>query len=623
MAAISRRGLVAGTGALGAGALLRSAQAAPLGKPLKSLLLFHSPTVQPFRDQLPIPELIDKSRVTLAARSTMHRFHRDWDTVPSFAYGNETYLGPTLISHRDETWRLRTVNQLGAHPFAKDVDHTLHNVPADFGQRPRTTTHLHGGVTPPADDGHPLDFAAPGEHIDYTFPTRQAATHLWYHDHSMATTRLNVAAGLAGMNLVRDEFDTGKRNNPLGLPAGKFEVPLVLQEKIFGAGGRQNIRSTWLVPQGSWEGGAVGDVGLVNGVVWPELKVARGLYRFRVINAGSYSVWRLHFSNNMRFWVIGNDGGLLNAPVRTRSLRLAPAERIDILVDFSDLAPGESVELRNDEKPPLQAAIIGEVLMPLFCRFRATSKRGFRGAVPTRLRGGRRRPALLPAVRRPTRRRVVTILQDTELRVPPALMSLNNVGFTTTDIEKPVQGTTEIWELVNISPDPHAIHVHLVHFRILERQKLRSDRYKPANPRPKHGIKWTPDPTGFTEGKPIPPSPWEAGLKDTVLVDGHTVTRIAVRWPTAAELGFEPDLAYFPQGATARHELRSGAHGGHDMSGMGQPQTDRSALATVEDYGPGGGSTTADGRVRGYLWHCHMLDHEDHDMMLPMRVVAP
>ena len=75
--------------------------------------------------------LIDRTDVTLTARTTLHRFHRDWDAVPSFAYGNETYLGPTLVSHRDQPWNLTTRNELGTHPFAKDVDKTLHGVPDD------------------------------------------------------------------------------------------------------------------------------------------------------------------------------------------------------------------------------------------------------------------------------------------------------------------------------------------------------------------------------------------------------------------------------------------------------------------------------------------------------------
>ena len=222
--------------------------------------------------------------------------------------------------------------------------------------------HLHGGVTPADSDGHPEQMISPGQTVTHRFPQRQEAAHMWYHDHAMGFTRLNVYAGLAGMYFLRDEFDTGRIDNPLGLPAGNFELPLVLQEKIFESTGQQSVRSTAIVPEGSWEGGAVGDVGVVNGKIWPQMSVSRGLYRFRVINAGSYSVWNLHFSNGMQFFVIGNDGGLLDAPVAATHIRLAPAERYDILVDFAKLAEGESVELRNDEAPPFQAAVIGAVV---------------------------------------------------------------------------------------------------------------------------------------------------------------------------------------------------------------------------------------------------------------------
>ncbi|MEQ6900907.1 multicopper oxidase domain-containing protein [Nocardioides sp. YIM 152588] len=617
MGVFTRRAALAAGGAVGAAWMLNAADAAPARGRIRSPLLYYSPEAEPFRDRMPVPPLIDSTDVTLAARTTSHRFHADWDESPAFGYGDQTYLGPTLVSHRGQPWRLRTRNRLGEHPFAADVDHSLHGVSADFGTRPRTTTHLHGGVTPPRHDGHPLDFAAPGEDLAYRYPTRQEATHLWYHDHSLGTTRLNVYAGLAGMNLVRDRFDTGRADNPLGLPAGDFEIPLILQEKTFRDGGVQSMRSTPVVPEGSWEGGAVGDVGLVNGKVWPELPVARGLYRFRVINAASLSVWRLFFSDSMRFWVIGNDGGLLDAPVRTRSLTLGPAERVDLLVDFSALAPGETVELRNDLAPPLQAQAIGSVAMPLFCRFRATAGRGFRGPVPTRLRGGAGLPRRLPRVERPRRTRTLTIIQDVEARLPPALMSLNNLGFTTSDVEKPVEGSTEVWDLVNVTLDPHNIHLHLIHFRVLERQPLDLSRYLTAHPKPPNGTRWTPRAGRFTDGPAVPRAAWESGPKDTVRADGLSITRILVRWPTAEELGFQPDRPYLPQTPTARAELAAA------MTGETTGETDGGHGDGAAHAMEPGGAATRGGKVRGYLWHCHMIDHEDHDMMLPLRVVRP
>ncbi len=125
----------------------------------------------------------------------------------------------------------------------------------------------------------------------------------------MGMTRLNVYAGLVGMYFLRDDVDTGAAGNSLGLPSGEFELPMILQDKVFTSDGQQSVRSTWLTPQGSWDPATPGDVGVVNGVVWPKVEVARGLYRLRLLNAATYSVWNLHFANRMRFWVIGSEGG--------------------------------------------------------------------------------------------------------------------------------------------------------------------------------------------------------------------------------------------------------------------------------------------------------------------------
>lgn len=280
----------------------------------------------------------------------------------------------------------------------------------------------------------------------------------------------------------------------------------------------------------------------------------------------------------MRFWVIGTDGGLLDAPVSTTSIRMAAAERADLLVDFSGLDPHTSVELRNDETVPGQAAILGEVPMPVFCRFRAGSGAGFRGEVPARLRGGRRRPPRLAAPQRPQHVRNLTIGQPSELRMPPSIMLLNNIMFTSDQIEMPRQGSVEQWNLINLTPDPHPIHLHLVMFRVLGRQSFDAEAYQLHHPRPPTGTKWNPSAGRFLTGKPRAPEAWESGRKDTVLADGHTVTSIVVRFPTAEELGFDPD-ATFP--APAQHGKQ----------------------------------------LQGYMWHCHVLDHEDHDMMLRYRTI--
>lgn len=596
---------------IGRRAVLRGAVAGALGglaagraaaQPFDSPLLFHSPELAKFVDEMPRIPVVRGQRLELAAATTMHRFHRELPEAPAFGYHGQSYLGPTIEHHRDEQLHVRFANNLGAHPFAADLDTSVHGVRESYRTAPPASLHLHGGVTPPDSDGHPEQLIMPGQSVDHRYPLRQDAGTLWYHDHPMGITRANVYAGLAGMLLLRDEFDTGEQDNSLGLPAGEFEMPLVLQEKIFRPDGQQSLRSTIVVPEGRWEGGGAGDTGLVNGKVWPELPVARGLYRFRTINASSFSTWNLFFANRMRFWVIGNEHGLLDAPVPVQNFRLAAGERIDLLVDFSGLAPGETVELCNDEQPVFQARLIGQVAMPVFCRFRAEPRRGFTGPVPERLRGGYRQPAVIPAPLTPMVVRDITLSQPYDFtRLPPAIMTLNNLRYSDSDIEMPRQGTVEQWNIVNITPDPHPIHIHLVTFRVLGRTPLRTPEYQAAHPQPRVGTRWTPPAEGFLAGPPVPAPPWEQGWKDIVRADGGTVTRIIVRIPTAEELGFDPDAVFprlnVPPGnghGSGHHPGRHPVHNGHDHS------TD----------------------LRGYVWHCHILDHEDHDMMLRLRFPA-
>ncbi|MFW0871869.1 multicopper oxidase family protein [Rhodococcoides corynebacterioides] len=613
------RGLGVGAAAWAAGSVVGARSAGAPGGPPGSPLLFHSPDVVPFRGTVSPPPVVTGPSLSISAVNSRHRFHPDLPEVDALAYRagdvGPGYLGPTIEAQADELLTLRYTNDLAFHPLGVDMDTSVHGVTESFRTAPPTSLHLHGGVTPPASDGHPEQVSRPGRSLVHGFPNGQEASHLWYHDHAMGITRVNVYSGLAGMYLLRDRWDTGRPDNPLGLPAGEFEMPLVLQEKIFRQDGTLSIRSTPIVPEGSWEGGAVGDVGLVNGAVWPEIPVARGLYRFRVVNAASYSVWNLHFSTRMRFWVIGNDCGLLDAPVPVTQFRVAPGERYDLLVDFSLLDTGGSVELRNDEHPPFQAAVIGAVLMPVFCRFAVGSARGFTGQVPSALRGGRLRSPL-PALPVPDVVRTVTVSQPYALRNPPAIMTLNNLRFADTDIEKPRAGTTERWDIVNVTPDPHPIHIHLVHFRTLGRTPLRTVDYQAAHLQPPVGIRWAPDPTPFLAGPSVPPEPWEAGWKDTVRSDGGTVTSVLVRFPTADELGFDPDALFDrPDSPESDHAGPTGADS--EPSAPTHHGVEHPAHNGV-DHGSGHGAA---GPLQGYVWHCHILDHEDHDMMLKYRVV--
>lgn len=595
-------GLAWTAGALGVGAAgIASVRAQDLGgfgniDPARPLL-FESPKLEPFVDELPRLPVLTGPQLELRAASTTHRFHRDLDPSPALAYGGMDYLGPTVEAHSGDPLIVAYRNEIGVHPLAADFDTTLHGVTEQDRTSVPTSMHLHGAETPPEHDGHPAFLQRPGQGHVHRYPNSHEGTQLWYHDHAMGITRLNVYAGLAGMFLLRDQFDTGTGGNAWGLPSGEFEIPLLLQEKIFTPDGRQSIRATPMVPQGRWDGGTPGDVGVVNGKIWPELEVARGMYRLRLVNAASFSVWNLFFGNRMRFWILGMEGGMLPAPVPSARVRLSPGERVDLLVDFAALEPGSTVELCNDEPPPLTASQRGARAMPLFCRFKVADGRGFTGAVPETLRGGPRQPAGLEPIPPPQVQRTVTVMQLIDPSTGGTVMSLNNLLFGDPDIEMPRQGAVELWNIVNVAPEPHPIHLHLVNFRVLGRQSIDVSRYTQRYPQPSIGTKWAPPADEFATSPLVPPEPWETGLKDTVVADPESITRIVVAFPTAERLGFDPDATFGGQSAAPAPPPAD--HAGHAMS-------------APDPSGP----------LQGYVWHCHMLDHEDHDMMLGFRTVA-
>lgn len=568
----SRRSLLAAAGlgmagALGPAGAARAAEGVALA----------SPPLTPYVDELPLAPVVTGDRTLVMAPAT-HRFHRDLGIAPTWSYGGQPYLGPTIEAYRGEPLSLTFANAFGDHLFAADVDPNLMGASELDRTRPRTAVHVHGAVTPPQADGHPEDTFRPGGAMTYRHPNGQQAAQLWYHDHAMGITRLNAVAGLAGQYLLRDAYDTGAAGNPLGLPAGEFELPLTLADRRFHADGSLSFRTSRAVPQGHWEGGMFGDTITVNGVVSPYTKVARGFYRLRVLNASNTRGYRLSFSGGTAFWVVGTDGGLLDAPAPATSVRLSPGERLDLVVDFRALGAGEHVDLGNDQQVPAEvASAAGVTPVTDVLRFVGTGVPGFTAPPPSRLRGGPLLPAPLPALPRTFRRRVVTLTPARLPGYPPAGMTMNNMLYDDEPIVAPRQGTSELWEIVNVSPQAHPMHLHLVHSRIVDRQRLDVAAYVRANPRPAVGTAWTPLPDPYLTGAAQPPEAWEAGMKDTVACPPGSVTRMLVRFPEAAELGFDPDAAF----------------------------------------------TALDGTVlRGYVWHCHILDHEDDCMMARYRLTV-
>lgn len=602
-AAFTRRRLIGAA----AGALAAHYAAPALAGPGQSAIgsnpfMFVSPRLEPWVDELPVLRHRPAGGQIVAANAR-HRFHRDLAVSDTLGFDGQSYLGPVLEAHRGQPVTQTIHNEIAAHPLATHVDPTIEGASTLDRTRPRTTIHLHGALTEPGSDGHPLATIRSGMAREHHYAGDQESAGLWYHDHAMGITRLNVYAGLAGHYLLRDAWDTGAPSNPLGLPAGEFELPLVLQDKIFAQDGTLQFRLATYVAEGRWEGGQAGDVPVVNGAAFPFHEVARGLYRLRLLNAANLRVMTLSFSNDMPFWLVGTDAGLVDVPVELRRLRLSAGERADVLVDFGALAPGTRVQLRNTERLPFQFQVaVGDARIGDLVQFRVGSSRGFTGRVPERLRGGPGLPPALPQLPRPTIVRNMTVMQLPDgRRWPPAVMSLNNLPFDTADVERIKAGAVEQWNIINLTTDDHPIHLHLALMRVIGRQRFAAFWYVLRSRRPGYGRRWAPSADRYRLGPMAGPQAWEAGWKDTVHAPPGVITRLHVRWPTPEELSFDPD-APFPVPAT----VQDGAPSlGFDGAAVCRLSTE---------------TQPAPDRARGYVWHCHVLDHEDHDMMLPFRL---
>ena len=515
--------------------------------------------------------------------------------------------------------RVRWINDLkdpvtGAFlPHILPVDPTLHwaNPPGGAAGRDRRpsfsstpgpydgpvpiVTHLHGGEhTPQESDGYPeawflpaasdipAGFATTGTHYDvfkgssplggewapgeavFEYPNNQRASTLWYHDHTLGMTRLNVYAGPAGFYLLRGgptDDRSGQLPRPAPAPGDRpgrsyYEIPLAIQDRSFNDDGSlfyPDSREFFddfagpYIPDSDispiWNPEFFGDAIVVNGHTWPFLEVEQRRYRFRVLNGCNSRFLILELDNDLPFWQIGSEGGFLPAPVQLQRLLMAPAERADVIVDFTSVPVGTEIILRNlaPDEPfgggepgvdfdPADPNTTGQVLrlQVVASRSRDTSK------PPGRLD----LPRLTPLGAASATRSVSLNEEDSEVLedVGPreALLGTLNpdgtphaLGWDDAITENPAVGATEVWEMHNFTEDAHPIHIHEVQFQVVDRQ-----------------------PFG---GVPRPPETWETGFKDTVIAYPGEITRVKANFAT-------PGL---------------------------------------------------------FVWHCHIVEHEDNEMMRP------
>jgi FtsP/CotA-like multicopper oxidase with cupredoxin domain len=343
-----------------------------------------------------------------------------------------------------------------------------------------TVVHLHGGVTPPESDGYPTDLILPADgsfdgheghggipmgRVDrgtkeYTYPNEQRAATLWYHDHRMDFTGPQVYKGLAGFHIVRDEVE-----DHLPLPKGEKDVPLMICDRAFDEDGSflypsvdPSLRDEPGVEDDFMEG-VLADTILVNGAPWPFMEVSNTMYRLRVLNASNARRYELELdpspSDGNSFIQVGSDVGLLGVPVSHERIPIAPAERFDVVIDFSEYPVGTEVTLRSR---------IGEgsaaQLMQLM-RFRAVRAERDNSSVPDRLAevepidpDGATETRRFRFHRGDVHGRHGWVVNEEPFR--PDFISA-----------RPRLGSTEIWEVRGNTH--HPIHLHLAHFQVLSR----------------------------------------------------------------------------------------------------------------------------------------------------------
>src|SRR5271154_1328204 len=321
-------------------------------------------------DPLTIPPVIRTSgevgeTVEIEMLQFQQKVHRDLPATTVWGY-NGSWPGPTIEAQSGRTLNINWVSKLPTTHLLP-IDHSIHGAESTLPQV-RNVAHLHGACALPDDDGYPEAwFTAHGEHgpkfnpRPSSYPNCQPSATLWYHDHALGITRLNVYAGLAGFYLLRDEAE-----KVLNLPQGEFEIPLMLQDRLFHHDGSLYYPKVVNGPKEHpiWIQEFYGDYNCVNGKVSPFLEVEPRKYRFRIVNAANARFYHLRlFTSDATgkiqndsfdvpsFQQIGTDGGLLPAPLEIRYLLIGPAERFDIIIDFSD-CEGKSFSLVNDAPAP-------------------------------------------------------------------------------------------------------------------------------------------------------------------------------------------------------------------------------------------------------------------------------
>lgn len=498
-------------------------------------------TIPKFVDDLPIPPVArplktirGKSYYEITMKECKHRFHKLMPATTVWGYDG-LYPGPTIHVNQNEKIYVKWKNQLPLKHFLP-IDRTLHESAGP--PEVRTVTHLHGANVDWESDGHPeawfsRNFAQTGETFRrkiYEYTNRQNGATLWYHDHAIGITRLNVYAGLVGLYIIRDPIE-----KTLNLPKNRYDIPLIIQDKSFNQDGSLFYPENTDPPapiNPSVQPFFNGNTMVVNGKLWPRLKVEPRKYRFRILNAANTNAFTLRIGDGRSFYQIATDGGLLTKPVELTTLPIEPAERAEIIIDFSKLKGKKLIMQNTNDEGNTGVIMRFDVTLPL--------KQKDMSEIPASLL-----PDDQPLEEKCADKIRLLTLDARQDEFNRPILMLDNQKWHDPVTEKPVIGDTEVWRFINLMNFPHPMHIHLIQFKVLHRRPFDLERFQQDG-----YIHYT--------GPPIEPEPYERGWKDTVRADVGMVTSVIMKF--------------------------------------------------TENPGD-------------YVWHCHILEHEDYDMMRPMKVI--
>ncbi|NVO00965.1 MAG: multicopper oxidase domain-containing protein, partial [Geobacteraceae bacterium] len=558
------------------------------------------------------------------------------------------FPAPTIKGTKGRSVRVQWLNELPNLPipgFDPTVD--CSDAVANCFPYNRIVTHVHGAHVGPASDGlahagfNP-DFSNVGTKFSLTIPTAtvkaanppgtyiypmdQEASTIWYHDHAVGTTHLNTNQGMAGFFPITDSNEQSLVAGGV-LPTGAYELGFALQDRVFGSndgnfvmpdapvidgkfpscdatdaasrlatcsplfmyashGANASSLTTagvHLVPYDEFTMENIpqnavapvlatsatleffGNMPVVNGVVYGNYNVEPTVYRMRFIGGTDSRTWSLQLQDRatltvIPFWQIGSEQGFLKNPVQRQDMLLMPGERLDVLVDFTGLAPGAKVVLNN---LATDAPYQGESLTPFnrsknipeIMEFTVVVGPGSGAAAPNAGTVLNTISPLTATAGLPIRTVALEEIVDEYQRIMPTIdrRGYDLPGIPATEII--TVNNTEIWDVINTTADAHPMHLHQVAFQIVHRQPFTS--FTPATNDTTNGVFSA---AAYTAGAgtAVAPDPHDAGWKDTAYMPPGIVTRVIAKFDLLGE----------------------------------------------------------------YVWHCHILSHEEHDMMRPMKIVA-